>query len=410
MPSWLKAVIIILTLVGIFHIFYTDIYKPFKCNYHLLDGSVFFSAGNCWHHHINPYDFSNLIKLADQTATLKTNLGAFASSAYKLPGPFFYPPQTSLLLCLVGSLNFRVASVIWTILNLGSMMASFFILSLLFQIKYSNERIFLIAVMFLVCPWIHTVILGQFTGIVFFSMLACWYIRYNTNINSLYKRQFIAGIFLAIASFKPQVSIAFFIWFLLSGELIIILNSMFFILLMSAPAMYAEGFLHCFDDWMLSLRHYTEYQGNSIDYFTRFGLECMLPNGFYRNGCISLPSFLFLLILLFINRHKMNNNLILSCLSSLSIIFIGHPHDVDTICFIPLFLTLGFLMKSSQSFITYMIALLLPFLLLNLDSHYYNWLGGFKNYLVIIPIIGVAILIKSILENVHRQEIELQQH
>jgi len=115
----------------------------------------------------------------------------------------------------------------------------------------------------------HQVWLGQVSVIVFGTLLVAWWLAYTD-------RPIIAGILLALASTKPQLSLLPMIWLTFTGRWRILASFAVGVLLLSIHPMAMAGPMDVWRDWLHAMGEYAKLGPNRIVHGDMIGLPSLL--------------------------------------------------------------------------------------------------------------------------------------
>jgi Glycosyltransferase family 87 len=297
-----------------------------------FDGAYIFAAGRAWLGGMNPYDHSQLI----QSVTGLPGLPKF--DGYFLRDFFAYPPQVAVFSVPLGMLDYPVAKGVWLGINIAAIAAvvalTLFVLNRGGNGKVSSFGQCLLVALIVGNPFTtHVVWMGQSSLIAFAFTYAAW-------VFAEQKRWVLAGVFLGLASFKPQLCILVVIWFLLQRYWKTCVVAGGTILTASLYPIWVQGSVGLVQAWLQGLNNYKNSSFNAVDVGNNYvvGLQSLL-----QTMGIPAPSFAWLglaiALLLWMFREKINSDDILGLLMATTVTFI-YAHDYDYVCLIPAFVSL----------------------------------------------------------------------
>jgi hypothetical protein len=287
------------------------------------DGVYLYAAGRAWLSGGNPY---NAIDLAQSV---------IADGIHNLT-EFAYPPQSSTLCMLISLFGYSTAKVLLLLLNLGSIAAIVAMTAI--QVRsFSNKPVNHLTIGVLSAGIIgnpftsHIVWMGQTSLLAFAASMAAW-------MASQKQRWLLAGICLGFASFKPQICILLFLWFLLERNWKLLLAAVATIGVLSWMPLIQLGSIGMVSAWLQVLLGYKSSVYNVLGFRHVVGLESLL-----HTVGITLPSMKLVAVALvtglWFYRDRINSADVLGLLMGISVTFV-YAHDYDYICLVPLFTSL----------------------------------------------------------------------
>ncbi|ESA38883.1 hypothetical protein N836_30615 [Leptolyngbya sp. Heron Island J] len=275
------------------------------------DYGILYKAGRDWLNNTNPY--------------LNESDNIFA-----------YPPNFSFFLVPLALLNFGMSKYCMALLNIISILSIVWI-SCLTIVKNSpdNSRLkcLLLASFIIGNPFTtHNVWMGQTSLVLLASLMGAWHLSHQN-------RWLLSGILLGISSFKPQLAILLFVWFLLERNWKILVTSLVTFFLMSYYPLLTQGPVEMMRLWIDDgLGSYLTVDVNVLGSQHVVGLASML-----NAAGIDVPSLkivgVVLTAILWVFRKRFNSYDILGILFGISLTFVS-GHDYDYICLIPLITSL----------------------------------------------------------------------
>lgn len=293
------------------------------------DSRTLYIAGKCWHANLNPYEPEVFQKCGEREFT-------------SFPAPFAYPPQIAPLCLFLSLWSYPIAALFVIALNLIGLVALIWGSIRLIELHHANiwdAHIW----------WIVPFIIGnQFTSAAFWSgqttilvtagLVWAWVITrpaHETNpMGSKLLLGCLAGLCLAIASNKPQLSLLPILWIILERRWLP-LFVMAIVNLAAASIPFRQiGFIQTWIDWLEVVAFYRGEAANLPTSPWSFGIQSTLV----ALG-IPAPSLIPLGLLLFVGlwllRNRLQQSDVLAILLSCSLLFLG-THDYDLTALVPL--------------------------------------------------------------------------
>ncbi|HIK55445.1 MAG TPA: DUF2029 domain-containing protein [Synechococcales cyanobacterium M55_K2018_004] len=258
-------------------------------------------------------------------------------------GLFAYPPQSAALFIPLALLDFQIAKIGLLLLNLVSIAALIFMTADTIKNRLGDRGhpfMILMAAFIIGNPFTnHNVWMGQTSLIAFAATMASWHF-------SLRERWVLSGIFLGLASFKPQLSILLFLWFLLERNWKVLFVSAGTIGMMCIYLLLTSGPVDMWVDWYQGITTYKASVFNEAGAQHVVGLE-----SFFQAAGINMPTLkplgVLLAFMLWYFRSRFNQVDLFGLLMGTSLTFV-YGHDYDYVCLIPLFTSL--LIYASEEF------------------------------------------------------------
>lgn len=276
------------------------------------DYAILYKAGRDWLANINPY--------LNETEFI-----------------FAYPPNFSFFIVPLALLEFGVSKYCMVLLNVVSLSLIIWICCLnILKLDPRNSHIkcFLLASFIIGNPFTtHNFWMGQTSLILLASVMGAWHLGYQKD------RWLLAGICLGISSFKPQLSILLFVWFLLERNWkLLAVSSVTFVLMCWYPLL-TQGPGEMMRAWIYDgLGSYFSVDFNASGTQHVVGLSSML-----NAAGIDAPSFkvvgIGLTILVWLLRKKINQWDVLGILMGITLTFVA-GHDYDYVCLVSLITSL----------------------------------------------------------------------
>ena len=178
---------------------------------------------------------------------------------------YAYPPHASSVAAFFGMWSFQQA---WWLNFIASIVTLFGILALYLvwfrsSIAQGRQDVWWPTLAGFGCVMASnfttsSVFFGGIAIPVYFSMGLAWFFLYEK------RKPYLAGVFLAFGSLKPQLSLFLCLFLLLDGQWRALLVGAVTALCMSLPAMIQLGPLGCFESWLGGLRAYSTNFGENI--------------------------------------------------------------------------------------------------------------------------------------------------
>jgi Glycosyltransferase family 87 len=286
-----------------------------------VDLAYLYAAGRTWLGGGNPHNHAALIQSMAGIGGGNVDESAFA-----------YPPQAAFLCIPLALLSYPLAKVAILVLNFGALAA--IVAMILPQVRQrfvgaqAQLQSAIVTAFILGNPFTsHVIWLGQTTLIALAAVMASWQFSQ--------RRAWVwSGIFLGLASFKPQTAALLFVWFILERRwklLIVATGTMTF---MSLYPMATHGAVGMLQDWFQGFTEYQQGPLNKLGVYHVIGLENLL----YAAGLRNLPPLKILCLVALVGlwacRHRFNSQdvIALIMLITLSLVY-GHAYDYA--CLIP---------------------------------------------------------------------------
>ncbi len=276
--------------------------------------------------------------------------------------PFSYPPQLASFIAFYGALSFKAALYIHTAINLCAI-ASIAYLANCWFLGITNLRNMSLAqglcLSFLIGnPFVaHSLYEGQWTIVAVAMLYWSWHF--------LQKNKWIlSGLFLGLATIKPQVSILYIIWLLFGLNLRVLFVGGMLAVFMLLPAIMVFGFLETFSGWFVSMDDYMQQYANIPGSPYVVGFEGLFVSlGVERSGGVFKIISVLCAFALYIKRKQISPLLVVNgfLVSALSFIY-GHDTDYVTLSLLwSYFLFLAFQKQSYIALGTVMATLFIMF-------------------------------------------------
>jgi hypothetical protein len=307
-----------------------------------VDGAVLWAAGRCWLNHQNPYDHDQLTAAANHNVNLTRII-------------FFYPPQSAAICIPQALFKYPTARVLWLLANL---------LSIAFIIELAIHQIHIRDPSDQLGPWIiaavaignpfttHVIWMGQTSLVATAATMAAFAFAFTSSPGTPGLTSspatagedrgggwISAGIFLGVASFKPQLCLLLGFWFLLERKWKLLLVALATAIAMSLYPLTIQGPIEMLRAWHEALQlSYSSLIYNAPGSPHRVGLDSLL-----QAANIKVPSAAIGILATFIAwllRRHWNRADLLAILMALTFVFVGYSHDYDYVALIPLLLSL----------------------------------------------------------------------
>ena len=294
-----------------------------------FDGSVLYAAGRAWLMGLNPYNHDFLVQSVAQIKEIDS-LGTAA---------FFYPPPSAALCMFAGLFDYSVAKFLWLGLNLLSIAAIIFMTVRTVNQHQKNSESHLggwiLAAIIIGNPFTtHVVWMGQTSLMAFAATMAAWFFSQ--------RQKFVwAGIFLGIASFKPQLCLLLGIWFLLERNWKILAVAFATVTIMSAyPLVLYGGPVAMLAAWHEGIKYgYINLPFNQPGSIDIVGMESLFASFGLKIPQIKIMA-VVLAVVLWVFRNRINREDVLAVLMGISFTFLGYSHAYDYVGLFPILTSL----------------------------------------------------------------------
>lgn len=275
--------------------------------------------------------------------------------------PFSYPPQLASLVAVYGALPFDTALYIHTVINLCAIASIAYLANCWFLgiTRFRNMSLAQgICLSFLIGnPFVaHSLYEGQWTIVAVAMLYWSWHYLQKD-------KWILSGLFLGLATIKPQVSILYIIWLMFGLHIRTLLVGGLLSVLMLLPAMIAFGLLETISSWFISMDDYMQQYANKpgSPYVVGFeglfvSLGVKISGGFFKAISIVCA------IALYRKRKQISPLLVVNgfLVSALSFIY---GHDTDYVTLSLLWSYFLFLAFRKQSYIALGIAVTTLFIM-----------------------------------------------
>lgn len=290
-----------------------------------FDFAVMYAGGREWLEGGNPYNQNELNQII---AKLK---GGFPQSNFD-DAPFSYPPQSAAFFVTLALSGFSYAKIVWLVLNLLSV-AAIVAMTIYTINRHAQKREDLVvsgvmAAFIIGNPLTTNVVWeGQTSLIVFAATMAAW-------IFGQQQKWLLAGICLAIASIKPQMSLLVVIWFLLERNWKILAVALGTAVVMSIDPMLVQGPVGMLVAWHERIQSHQSFYANVPGSEFVIGLQSLLTA-----AGLTVPSLDLLgvvsVIILWVFRKRIYTEDIFGILMALTLTFIFNM-DTAFVALIPI--------------------------------------------------------------------------
>jgi len=260
----------------------------------MTDFEYFYAAGACLNHDENPYEQATFSRQHEAVTGEPTETH------------FYYPPQFAPFCMLFASMSFSAARFVIVALNVaGALAIAWVAWRRCAGSTHSPHQSALLmagaaaAAFALAYPGTARLIeVGQASLIAGGLVLLSWHlaarhaaldsrVRGNdgtqhaarsTQHATRHGDQWVAGVLLGVATFKPHFALVPFVWFLLSGNWRVVTTAAAVSALMAAPAAVMLGPVESIADWMAAARAYEsgEIGENSPGFYVVMGVPSVL--------------------------------------------------------------------------------------------------------------------------------------
>lgn len=235
---------------------------------------------------------------------------------------FAYPPQAAPLFLLLAIGSAETANTLMTIFNLVSLAALAYLTVRLAEPDDSEMHRWIIPALVIGnLATVFVVWMGQTTLIMTAALAAAWYYARRGE-------RVVAGIFLAVATMKPPLSLFVVAWFMLEREWKVLGTMTVAILIMASIPMYQSGPVQVYLDWLGALGRYGAHTSNALGSRMLFNVQSLL----YAAGITTPSLFAFgaigTLALWYWRRAFVEDDLI-GVLLGITLLFgYGHSYDI----------------------------------------------------------------------------------
>ncbi|MFL0803367.1 MAG: DUF2029 domain-containing protein [Agarilytica sp.] len=264
--------------------------------------------------------------------------------------PFSYPPHLGGFVALYGLLSFKAGLALHTILNLVS----------IFSIAYLANRWFIgirsltemslvqgVCLAFIVGnPFVaHSVYEGQWSLPAAAALFWSWHFLHN-------ERWVLSGLFLGLATIKPQVSLLYIVWLLLTLNFRVLFIGGLLALLMLVPTVLRFGLIDMIDAWFASMRYYATQWANIPGSPHVVGLEGVFVSlGLNGSGGALKTVSAIAIVLLYLIRTSLSPLLLVHLFLVIALTFI-YGHDTDFVILSVLWSYLFWLAANRNSYVS----------------------------------------------------------
>ena len=289
----------------------------------IFDSIYLYFAGQTWLSGGNPYDRQELLQTAAKAG------GSLEYANRMLPDFFAYAPPVAVFALPLSLFSEPAARIVVRVVNL---IAVAVIVGLsLYDIyrRWGADALKtngpLVAALAIGNPFTaHTVWLGQTSLVSFTATYAAWLL-------SRQQKTIWAGICLGIACFKPHTCVLVFFWFLLQRSWKTLAVCLGTATLMSLYPLTKHGPLQLIAEWLKAIKGYQGVYYNivSLENDNLIGIGSLLfPLGINISAAVAGFLGLILVILLWVYRHRFQEDDILGVLMGIELVFLfGHTYD-----------------------------------------------------------------------------------
>jgi hypothetical protein len=207
----------------------------------------------------NPYDAQN-------TEQLQIAAGGDPSGSYTV-SIMLNPPWAISLIMPFGLLNYSLSRSLWLILSIALILISSLLLWRIYDGNPKNRWIALL-VIFMFAPTISVLKVGQIGAVILLGLTG---FLYFTVVD---RNDWLAGVFLAVASIKPQVAYLFWIaiifWIIQERRLLLVLSTSIGVLILTIIAWLFNP--HIIQHYLLMLQTYqiSDWANPTIGAYLRY--------------------------------------------------------------------------------------------------------------------------------------------
>ncbi len=241
--------------------------------------------------------------------------------------PFSYPPHISGFILFYGVLPLSVALGIHTVLNLFSVAVVAWLANKWF-IRHQYQQPMALATGLAIAislgnPFIaHSVYEGQWSLPAVSFLFLSWHFLKS-------QKTLLAGIFLGLATIKPQVSILYIVWLLIHRDIRVLLYGFGVAVVLMSPALFKFGLVGVFESWFQSMEYYGTQYANIPGTFFVVGLNSF----FVSQGVMGLDLIFKLgsiaaVVALYVFRNSVSDVLTVILFLVFALTFI-YGHDTD---------------------------------------------------------------------------------
>ena len=248
------------------------------------------------------------------------------------PQPYSYPPHSLSIIAAYNLFPQSVALGLHVVISLISIAIVCFCANIWF-LRIENFRSMTIAqalalALIIGNPYTATSLYqGQMTLPIMAALFLSWHFLQSD-------RWVIAGLLLGIATLKPQLSILYIVWLMLSLNVRVLVVGGLFAALLIVPGAVMFGIVTPFESWLTSLHGYSSVAINAPGSDFVVGIESLLAAyGFQPNRLALVASCLAGVGLLYAYRRHFDPMVTLHALLVLSFTFL-YAHDYDYVAVI----------------------------------------------------------------------------
>ncbi len=264
--------------------------------------------------------------------------------------PFSYPPHLGSFVALYGLLSFNVGLALHTLLNLVGICSIAYLANRWFiGIKTLREMSLVqgACLAFLIGnPFVaHSIYEGQWGIPAAAALFWSWHFMRRG-------QWLISGLFLGLATIKPQVSLLYIAWLLLTLNVRVLLVGGVFALLMLVPTVLRFGILETVESWFASMRYYSTQWANIPGSPHVVGLEGVcVALGLNGLGVALKIISAIVLVAVYVMRANFSSVLLVHLFFVITLTFI-YGHDTDYVILSALWSYLFWLAASRNSYVS----------------------------------------------------------
>lgn len=242
---------------------------------------------------------------------------------------FSYPPHSTSFIAFYGLMPLTVSKVVHAGVNIVSLMSMVYLANQWFIRAGSLKEMTLIqagAIALMIAnPFtVLSIYLGQMALPCMAAVMWSWRFQQQGKF-------IVAGVLLGIATLKPQVSMFYVMWLLLSREFRVVFIGGALSLGLMLPGIFMLDFKTLFESWFYSMDVYFTYSYNKPGSPFVVGLESFFA-AMGKEGVSTKFLAFICLALAYFYRQRLNSSLIVMLFPALSLTFVyGHDADFVTV-------------------------------------------------------------------------------
>lgn len=269
--------------------------------------------------------------------------------------PFSYPPQLTPLIAFYGAISFKAALYIHTSINICAIVSIAYLANCWFLGITNLWNMSLaqgLCLSFLIGnPFVaHSIYEGQWTIIAVAMLYWSWHFLQKNN-------WIVSGLFLGLATIKPQVSILYIIWLMFGWNIRVLFVGGLLAVFMLLPAIVAFGLIETFSGWFVSMGDYMQQYANKPGSPYVVGFEGLFVSvGVEKSGGVFKVISVICAFVLYLKRKQVSPLLVVNgfLVSALSFIY---GHDTDYVILSLLWSYFLFLAFQKRSYVALGIAI-----------------------------------------------------